>query len=703
MLSLFRYHNPEVANAGSPAAGDFTASDAIGADNAGLRRVALTRARGSIAVSHAGEALRPQDVSTRSGRLGYFAFIDGLRAISILAVVSFHVGVPGVPGGFIGVDIFFVISGFLIISQIRASLSAGRFSIWSYLAQRGLRILPVYFIMLLATFAAAPFILPTPAVYWDFLASAATAPLMVTNVAFYLTQGYFDISALEKPLLHTWTLSVEEQFYFFAPLLLLLVFRLGSRKFGALAVAIGITIGIASLLGAIAKTSSSGPNQAFYLSPWRAWEFLAGGFIVEGAVAALARYPRAAIECLSWVGGACIVTAIATFHGGMPYPSWHAIVPVTGAVLVILCGLARPDITLVRFLELRWMVAIGLVSYGWYLWHWPILSFMRIARVGQESFIADALGGGVCAFALACLTYFYVERPIRRWRKSVKHLRSPIPVVLGLVATAIAIAGVGAASALEGYRFTDRFVADRYGIEGKGIIDAGCNSKTGFAETCFHGRLGILLGDSHATVLFGTFARRLDTPDTHLVSMAEGGCPPFLLSAAHRDPSRRDGCAGLIIPYERVLKQADAPAFVIISSIWSYTDDSAAVLSSMISEFPARTRVLLIGPVPIFHVSSLECVVLSDRFGTSRDQCLVPRSEVEASRASIVAVLKSMPSKFRNVRYVDPIDLFCDNSFCRPFKGDRVYYADIHHLTPAGADLVFDSFKNDFDWVAARH
>ena len=253
-----------------------------------------------------------------SAQFQYAAPIDGLRAVSILAVVAYHVGVPGVPGGFIGVDIFFVISGFLIINQIKAALSSGQFSTFSFYAQRALRILPPYLIVLLATCAVAPFFVSTTAEYWDFFASATLAPLMVTNVLFYLTQGYFDISAIEKPLLHTWTLSVEEQFYLLAPILLVLVFRLGNRRFGFPAAIFGIVLLALSLTGAITHTFAAGRNPAFYLPQWRAWEFLIGGFIGAQLIEEIRRLPRAFTEIAGCLGAACIGIAIATFNESTP-------------------------------------------------------------------------------------------------------------------------------------------------------------------------------------------------------------------------------------------------------------------------------------------------------------------------------------------------------------------------------------------------
>jgi peptidoglycan/LPS O-acetylase OafA/YrhL len=611
--------------------------------------------------------------------------------------------VPGIPGGFVGVDIFFVISGFLIINQIKSGLASGRFSVFTFYAQRALRILPPYFIVLLFTFALAAFVLPTTAVYWAFFASASLAPLMVSNVVFYLSQGYFDISGIEKPLLHTWTLSVEEQFYLVAPVLLMLTFYLGRRRFGALAAAIGILLAAVSLAGAIAETTTSGRNPAFYLSQWRAWEFIAGGLIGAQLVSLVKRLPPALIEIAAWIGAGLIVLAIFALDAAMPFPSWRAVLPVAGAAIVIVCGLAQPKVIVARLLALPWMVAIGLVSYSWYLWHWPILSYIRIVRLDEASLFYDSLGGGLVALMLACLTYRYVEQPIRRWRKTPGRLKHPARIVFAFVAACCGVALIGASTALGGYWFTKSLLADRYGIEGKGVLERGCESKTGFAEDCFNGPLGILVGDSHATVLWGTFAKRFDEIGARLVSLARGGCDPLGLSPPQRDKNRRDDCARLMAPYERLVTRKEPISFVVISGFWSNADAPARLLPGMISEFdPARTRILLIGPVPYFPKPGLQCVVLSDRYAENRNRCSETRSEVDASTAAAIEVLRSMPRKFPNVRYINPIDIFCDQTVCRPYQTNEVFYLDSHHLSPAGADKVFDYFEKDFLWAAGK-
>src|SRR5262249_51706360 len=162
------------------------------------------------------------------------------------------------------------------------------------------------------------------------------------------TQGYFDITAIEKPLLHTWTLSVEEQFYFIAPILLLLIFRFNNRRFGLVALLIGVVLLGASLAGAITHTSAVGRNAAFYLPQWRAWQFLAGSLIGAPLASVIGRLPRFAVEVIGWLGAGCVAVAVATFDASTLYPSANAILPTAGAALIILSGIARPDTTPAR-------------------------------------------------------------------------------------------------------------------------------------------------------------------------------------------------------------------------------------------------------------------------------------------------------------------------------------------------------------------
>ena len=633
-------------------------------------------------------------------RHDYLAFVDGLRAVSILAVVGFHVGLAGFPGGYVGVDVFFVISGFLIINQIRDGLEAGRFSIVGFYARRALRILPPYIVVLLAIFIAAPFVLPAPNIYGEYMRQAAISPLMLSNFLFFTQQGYFDLLADEKPFLHTWTLSIEEQFYLLAPILLIALFSLDKKKFGLIAVAIAVVLGVASLAGAIAFTNIEGRNAAFYFPHWRAWEFIAGGLIGRGLAGAVGRAPRAVADAIGLAGLALIVIAITTLDARTPYPSWRAVLPVAGAALVILSGLAQPRNLVARLLSLRWMVGIGLVSYGWYLWHWPILSYLRILRLGEPSAYSGSARGrragvraGVPVLSLRRIADPAVaadasrddaagprrcrgrrELSDRRRARRGKRLRR---LSIDRLLCGGALRHRGSGRARQRLCGVPRKRLQRI-LPARPIWPAGR-------------RL-------HAHALAPSLTRSFDQGGVKLVSLVRPGCQPVLFAPDERK-RRPHGCVSMLGPFEKILANRDRISFVVFASLWPYELD-AKEMSALVAQFDPRTRILLMGPGPIFNNSALDCVVLSDRFGNNRDRCLRDRASLERAYASRVAVLQDVAIRHPNVRFVDPKGAFCDARICRPFDGDRVFFRDNSHVLPPGAERIFAALKGDFSWLA---
>ena len=349
----------------------------------------------------------------------YRPFIDGLRAIAILTVVGSHISLPGFGGGFVGVDIFFVISGYLIINQIAEDIENKRFNILDFATRRTFRILPAFLLVMVVCLALSTTIF-MQAEPKDFAESFFLSAIMFANHHFLSHTGYFDMAAVTKPLLHMWSLAVEEQFYLLAPLTLLAMtattakMKPENRRRTWIAVTFGL--GIVSFVACVIFTYPSiRPNVSFYIMPTRGWEFILGG-AVPAFAAVVRRLPVFVNKSLAIAGAAAIVLAVLCFDADMLYPFYWAAVPVIGATLIITGGLVEPRNVVARALATKPMVWIGLVSYPWYLWHWPLISFVRTMNFGEQSF-AEEIGAAALSLALALLTYRFVELPVRRLRK----------------------------------------------------------------------------------------------------------------------------------------------------------------------------------------------------------------------------------------------------------------------------------------------
>ncbi|PSL19173.1 acyltransferase family protein [Shimia abyssi] len=332
------------------------------------------------------------------------AEIDGLRAIAVLAVVLYHFGIPGLRGGFVGVDIFFVISGFLIGGILwREKTATGRLSLGRFYMRRIRRLAPAYVAMSVAVLVVGWMVL-LPFDYRETAKGVIAATVYLSNVQFFRQSGYFDGAAEDKVLLHTWSLSVEEQFYLFLPL----VFLLFSRSRRAMIVAL-VALFIASLLSAIPMTSRS-QTAAFYLFPFRAWELLAGVLLAIWGQERASDWRVG--PWASWLGLVLILGGIVWIQPGNAFPGWQAMVPVLGTVLLLVNG--QDDNPVNRVLSMRGPVWIGLISYSLYLWHWPVFTLSTYVR-GAYGVLETGVWVGL-SFALAWVSWRFVEQPVRRAR-----------------------------------------------------------------------------------------------------------------------------------------------------------------------------------------------------------------------------------------------------------------------------------------------
>ncbi|PHQ61093.1 MAG: acyltransferase, partial [Sphingobium sp.] len=327
--------------------------------------------------------------------------IDGLRAVAILPVLLFHAHVPGFSGGYVGVDIFFVISGFLITGIIAREVDEGRFSLVHFYERRFRRIIPALALMILVTLGCAAW-LYLPGDLDGVPKSALAATLFASNLWFFTDTGYFAGGADVKPLLHTWSLAVEEQYYIGFPILLMLLARYAPRW---RAVVLTMIAAGSLALAIILQRDTSG--FTFYLLPTRAWELFAGGLLALGVLPAINR--RWISELVAWGGLLAIALAVTFYDRDTIFPGLTALPPVLGAAALIH---ASPGTSVGRLLSLPILVGIGLLSYSLYLWHWPLIVFTEYAT---DAPLSGAIRLIVMAAALlaAALSWRFVERPFR--------------------------------------------------------------------------------------------------------------------------------------------------------------------------------------------------------------------------------------------------------------------------------------------------
>ena len=345
----------------------------------------------------------------------YIAAVDGLRAVAIVPVVCFHVGLPGFTGGFVGVDIFFVISGFLITRLLhQEACRSGTIDILGFYARRVRRLLPALLVVLSATLVAGAIFLTVVGEQQDLNRSAVATTAFASNIYFWRTQtGYFAGPSDQLPLLHMWTLAVEEQFYIVWPLAMLAAVAVVRRfKLSLDNTLIGLLLAgsVVSLVGCLLITPIR-PTAAFYLTPFRAWEFGIGGLIAL-MPSLSGRFLRIA-QVLSLAGAAAIAASVYYFDSETKFPGIAALLPTLGAAAIIFT--APLPCAVSQALSLRPLVTIGRWSYSWYLWHWPMLAIARSIDLGERGTLRD-LTIAIVALIFSAATYRWVEEPIRRQR-----------------------------------------------------------------------------------------------------------------------------------------------------------------------------------------------------------------------------------------------------------------------------------------------
>ncbi|MBD8679067.1 acyltransferase family protein [Sphingomonas sp. CFBP 13720] len=647
----------------------------------------------------------------------YRADIDGLRAIAVGGVVLFHAFPNALPGGFVGVDVFFVLSGFLITAIIRSEAEAGTFSLAGFYERRFRRIVPALAVVAIASTIAATVILP-PDELRSYGKSLFGVALFASNIIFWQDSGYFDTASAEKPLLHTWSLAVEEQFYIVWPLIAVALVKLGRRRM--LGGFVWATV-VVSLLAATWAVQAD-PSQAFYLLPYRAWELGFGALLAVGAIPAF----RSAKLCdaAAILGIALIVVPMALYTEATPFPGLAALPPCLGALLLIHAGQGHS--TLVgRALSVKPVLFVGLTSYSFYLWHWPLLVFPRIA-LNRPLEVAEAAVAVLAAFALAAWSLRYVERPFRGRSGGFTMTRGQ---VLSASVACFAILGAGGLALVQtqGLRFlaSPQVLAAERAVDDINPRRSRCHSAqlgtlsdpsdcTAGAPDRVAGYDVLLWGDSHADHLMPGLASYAGKNGFEVRQTSVSGCSPVTLYLhVGKNPGE---CAKL---YDLALAEAarrpDTDT-VVVSARWSSIlpgiyeengkdraaayrtfEDAIRFITARIDKSLPNARIILVGSTPEFSVWPATCLARAAKLGFGEDEC----DRIEPTDHEWGPQADRILAKFASdrVHVVLPRGRFCKGDICETELGGSVLFRDDDHLTNAGSRLVADEIMRNMSPV----
>ncbi len=632
------------------------------------------------------------------------AEIDGLRAIAVVSVILFHAGFSLFRGGFVGVDVFFVISGFLITTIIISELEDGNFSIVKFYERRARRILPALFLVLLVCLPLSwLWLLPQDMV--GFSQSLIAVSTFVSNVLFWRTSGYFETGVELKPLLHTWSLAVEEQYYVIFPVFLMLAWRLGKRW-------ILVLLAVAALgsLAAAQWASAVKPAAAFYLLPTRGWELLVGTFVafrLSRSGGPLAN--RSANEAGAWIGLILLAIAILAFGKATPFPSVYALVPTLGTALIILCATSETSVG--KLLGSRAFVGLGLISYSAYLWHQPLFAFARQRSLDQPGpLLFGALA--VASIFLAYISWKYVETPFRN-RHSFSRRRifefgaagSAAFIAFGLAGCYTngfegRLAGAQAQflshfdNSTPGWKyFLDvgipgefRFQCDFYDIAKFRSGNSTSVPVARIADECFvrqptQPKAVFIWGDSHAQQLYSGLRRELPA-DWQILQVASSGCA----AALDGRPRQNNYCDYSNWFAFQAIAQTH-PDVVIIGQDLQHDVATMARISARLKAIDVR-KVIFTGPTPHWRIDLPKLVAYRLWPQTPRRT----RAGLDADVLALDTKLKKDFPSSASVRFVSIIDDLCSAEGCDVYLGDGVRAGitswDYGHLTPTASDQL---------------
>lgn len=612
-------------------------------------------------------------------KISYRPDIDGLRGMAVLSVLLYHYNSEWLPGGFTGVDLFFVISGYLITSILRSELGAGEFSFWGFYGRRIRRILPPLVVVVGASIVVGWFIL-MPGEYASLGASAVHSALGLGNIFFYQNTGYFDLAAELQPLLHTWSLGVEEQFYLLWPTLLWLGYRLLALRtlFTVILTAIGVV-----LFAYAARKVGTDPSGAFYLPHARAWELIAGALVsflppIRAQWASIAKP----------VGLGLIGWSLFRLSDSNAFPGVNALFACCGAALLVWPETEATIVT--RALSAQPVVAIGLISYSLYLWHWPVLVFFR-----QYTFVAEldafqSLMLFATSASLAVISYFLIERPSRYLTLGTAAATSAT-IIISIVIAGSLITSSGGLPARLSEKAQTLAAASQDFSPFRATCHRSDETNLPVEASCLFGDVTVrpdtvIWGDSHGVELAEAFGPFLARRNRSLQQITYSSCPPV---QDFSSPLQK-GCEDFS---KAVLRYLENPEIkdVYLAIYYDLYIDSLPRLWSGLRETIQRLehlgkKVTLIAPVPnpgypVPQAAARRAMVDPEALLTFPFDQYLDRSGATTAR------IEKLKREFPNLMVLDPAKALCSEACNMVIDGHPVLFDD-NHLSRHGAAAV---------------
>ena len=628
---------------------------------------------------------------------GFRADVEGLRALAVLLVIFYHLQVPGVRGGFVGVDVFFVISGFVITQLLERNFAKGSFRFRDFYARRIRRLVPIFLLVSTVTFLAiSPYYIGDA--YYIFAKSWIASLTGISNLYYFqeLSQ-YFAPAAQSLSLLHTWSLAVEEQFYLIWPLALLLAFRIGKGRshhwpyVGILLVTFAVSVVMAL----------QWPTAAYYLLPARLFEFLLGtGVALYGRQ--LPTLGRAQAEAIAWSGLALIIGTGLLLTKHDPFPGYNALWPTLGTALVIYAGLSQPGTSAARLLGLPVMVFLGGLSYSLYLWHWPPIAFMHYQLI--ELTWANRLGVMAGALLLSWLGFHLVENRFRHrpWgfkRSFLTFVFVPLLFIWAIQST-IRLADDLSFRIPERHRALYKIIVNNdsahlYKRCFKGDpVDFNQSSACLFGKPSADGKPNaVLIGDSHAIASLGLVQQLIQGSDYYLllVTQASTAFLPTELAekfmAGAPDKINRNKALSAYL--------SQRPMTVFLGAWWrTYLGNPAYQQRFLdtITWLEARGhKVVLIGDVPELPSSDFSGCAMKDR-----PDCSISATNSTLNRQEFVRFKQAVKQRFPDVRWIEPYKLLCNADRCQTVLNGIPLYRDESHLNYIGSSEIGREYRARF-------